>query len=94
MEQDNKKLPGRRNGKPNKVTTFSRLVITEMLSDYQASGRMEQDIEELEPKERLHIMTQLMAYVTPKPQAIDVNITTGPENNLEKKLAQLATDNE
>jgi len=94
MEQDKQTRGGSRKGKPNKVTTFSRLIITEMLSDYQASGRMEQDIEELEPKERLHIMTQLMAYVTPKPQAIDLNITTGPENNIEKKLAELATDNE
>ena len=46
---EDKKKPGRKRGSPNKVTVFSKIIITNILSDYHVSGLLEQDLAELDP---------------------------------------------
>lgn len=93
---DKKKTPGsgRKKGTANKVTTFSKLIITNILSDYQSSGLMEQDLKVLAPKDRLYVMVKLMAFVTPKPQSVDMTINAEQRITIEETLAMLAEENE
>lgn len=56
-------------GTPNKVTTTIREFIAEIIDDNRE--QIKKDLRALEPKERLQILERLMAYVTPKVQAVD-----------------------
>ena len=91
----NSNLPrknGRKKGTPNKVTTFTKIVITNILSDYHTSGLMLQDLGMLEPKDRLHVMLRLMEFVTPKPQSVDMTINAEKRITIEDTLIQLAEE--
>lgn len=81
-------------GTPNKASQFSKIVITNMLSDYHLSGLMEQDLATLSSRDRLHVMLKLAEFVTPKPQAIDMSITNEHQSTIADTLAQLAQENE
>ena len=89
-----KKTGGRQKGSINKATAFSKEIINEILSDYTSSAKFMQDIEDLEPKERLDVMVKLMAFVTPKPQSIAVDLNTSNKITIEDKLAKLAEEND
>lgn len=89
-----KKTGGRQKGTPNKTTTFTKELITEMLSDYYDSGSMAKDMKELEPKERVDAFIKLATFVMPKPQAVDMSITTVQKKTIEDTLMQLAEENE
>ena len=86
------KTPGRKKGSTNKITTFSKIIITNMLSDYQSSGLMEDDIATLDPKDRLHVMLRLMEFVTPKPQSVDMTIKADQNITIENTLIELAQE--
>jgi hypothetical protein len=89
-----KKTGGRQKGTPNKTTAFSKSVIQEILTDYTNSKLFRSDMEGLEPKDRLDIMVKLMAFTTPKPQSVDMNLTTNKQKTIEDTLEELAEENE
>lgn len=86
-----KKKGGRHKGTPNKVSTFTRVILANILSDYQSSGLMEQDLALLEPKDRLRVMVELVPFVVPKLSATDVNLADQRQRTIDDTLAQLAT---
>lgn len=88
------KTGGRQKGTPNKVTAFNKAVIEKILSDYASTGLMESDLSKLDPKERLDVIVKLMAFTTPKPQAVDMSITKVKVKTIEDELAELAEEND
>lgn len=94
MEKGKKKNNSRK-GKPTKITAFTRAVIQEMTSDYYQSGLMAEDIAKLAPKERLYLHVELMKFVLPKPQSVDVNLKADINApGIEETLRRLALENE
>lgn len=92
-----KKTGGRQKGTPNKATAFSKTVIQELLDDYTSSDgdkKFKHDIEKLEAKDRLDIMVKLMSFITPKPQSVDMSITSTMSKTIEDTLTQLSEENE
>ena len=89
-----KKTGGRKAGTPNKTTSFSKSVIQEILTDYTSSDLFKKDMENLEPKDRLDIMVKLMAFTTPKPQSVDMSITSNKPKTIEDTLQELSEENE
>ena len=89
-----KKTGGREKGTPNKATAFTKEVISDILSDYYTTGQMARDMNCLEPKERVDAIIKLAAFVTPKPQSIDMSVTDGKKKTIEETLLQLSQENE
>lgn len=58
------KTGGRKKGTPNKVTTTQREWLARLIDSNRE--RIEQDINLLEPKDRLMMLERLMQYVLPK----------------------------
>lgn len=89
-----KKTGGRQKGTQNKVTTMSKMVINELLSNYSESGKLNEDFELLEPKERITVAEKLMQYVMPKMQSTSVNVSADDESRktLEETLIELSKD--
>jgi hypothetical protein len=88
------KTGGRQKGTPNKVTAFSKAVIENILSEYTDTGLMLSDLKKLDPKERLDIMVKLMAFTTPKPQSIDMTVSSNKPKTIEDTLSELAEEND
>jgi hypothetical protein len=55
---------------------------------------MAEDISELEPKDRLHIMIKLMEFNIPKPQSVSLDITNESKKTIEDNLIALSEENE
>lgn len=89
-----KKTGGRQKGTPNKTTAFSKSVIQNILTDYTNSTLFEKDLKDIEPKDRLDIMVKLMAFTTPKPQSVDMSITSNRPKTIEETLMELSEENE
>ena len=89
-----KKTGGRQKGTPNKTTAFSKQVIQEIVSDYTNSENLMNDLAALEPKERLDVMIKLMGFITPKPQSVDMPLTTEKVKTIEDTLAELSKEND
>lgn len=89
-----KKTGGRQKGTPNKATAFSKSVIQEILTDYTSSDLFRKDMQDLDPKDRLDIMVKLMAFTTPKPQSVDMSITSNIPRTIEDTLKELSEENE
>jgi len=84
-----------RKGKPTKITAFTRAVIQDLTSDYYQSGLMAEDIAQLSPKDRLQMHVELMKFIVPKPQSIDVNMKANiSAPGIEDTLRRLAQENE
>lgn len=78
-----------------KITAFTRAVIQEMTSDYYQSGLMAEDIAMLNPKDRLQMHLELMKFILPKPQSVDVNLKANINApGIEETLRRLAQENE
>lgn len=58
------RLGGRQKGTPNKVTATLREWVADLLD--RNRERIEEDLEALDPKERLLMLERLMGYVLPK----------------------------
>ena len=89
-----KKTGGRKAGTPNKTTAFSKSVIQEILTDYTSSDLFKEDMKKLDAKDRLGIMVKLMAFTTPKPQSVDMSITSNKPKTIEDALQELSEENE
>lgn len=66
------KTGGRVKGTPNKVTYSLKEWITSLINKQRT--QIEQDLQELEPKERLQMIEKLMQYVIPKQAAQQVKL--------------------
>ena len=89
-----KKTGGRQKGTPNKTTSFTKAVIQDILSEYYETGLLGQDMKALEPKERVDAMIKLAAFVTPKPQSINMSLTGDKPKTIEDTLEELSEENE
>ena len=94
FKKGHEKKGGRKAGTPNKATGFSKNVIQEIVSCYTDSGDLQKDLKKLEPKDRLDIMIKLIAFITPKPQSIDMNLQTSEKLTIEHQLRELSAENE
>lgn len=93
MEQEEKKKKKKRG--PNKVSAFTRAAIQQLNSDYYFSGQMAEDIAMLSPKDRLQTHIELMKFVMPKPQSVDINLNANINApGIEETLRRLAQENE
>ncbi len=61
---------GRPKGVPNKATASTREWISRLIDDNRE--QIEQDLQALEPKDRLQILERLMHYAIPKLQSIEL----------------------
>ena len=96
METKRKKTGGREKGTPNKATSSVRTALTNLVLSYfdMAKGKVEDDLSELEPKERLNAMIKLATFVIPKMQAIEFSAEADIVKTIEDKLCELAEYNE
>jgi hypothetical protein len=81
---------GRPKGTPNKVTTDLRKWV-ECLIDRNLK-KMERDLKQLEPRERLMILEKLLQYSIPKQQSISVEAQIQAEYASLEKLLSVAPD--
>jgi hypothetical protein len=81
---------GRPKGAPNKVTTDLRKWV-ECLIDKNLK-KMERDLKQLEPKDRLIILEKLMQYSIPKQQSISVEAQIQAEYGALEQLLSNAPD--
>ncbi len=88
-----RKTGGRKPGSLNKTTKVSREMIVGVLEKYQESGMMSEDLEALEPKDRIDIMVKLMNFVLPKMQSTQMDLTANvKELSVESDLTKLAEE--
>jgi hypothetical protein len=86
-----KKTGGRQAGTPNKTTGVTKKVISDLLDHYNTSGKMVDDFDKLDPKDRITIAEKLMQYVMPKMQSTAVDMTLNDEKKtIEDTLNELA----
>lgn len=77
---------GRPKGKPNKVSTTLREYIAALIDNNRAN--IQNDLDALEPKDRLMILERLLAYVLPKQTAQSVTL----ENLTNEQITDLAAN--
>lgn len=83
------KTGGRKKGTPNKVTTTQREWLTRLIDNNRE--RIEQDINLLEPKDRLLILERLMQYSIPKLQAVQtrVELNTLTDEQIDNMITEI-----
>lgn len=79
------RMGGRAKGTPNKATKNMREWLTKLLAKNRR--QIEQDLQALEPKDRIMLLEKLMQYVIPKQQ----NIKAEVENLTDAELSEIAT---
>lgn len=86
-----KKTGGRVAGTPNKATSITKAAISELLAEYQSSGKMKADFDAIEdPKDRLVIAEKMMQYVMPKMQSVAFTDADERPITIEDKLKELS----
>jgi hypothetical protein len=78
---------GRPKGKPNKITTETRIWIKNLIDNNRI--KLETDLMELEPHQRWNIIEKLLQYTLPKMQSVDGNINVNYENMSEEQLDKI-----
>ena len=80
---------GRKKGTPNKVTTTQREWLARLIDNNRE--RIEQDINLLEPKDRLLILERLMQYSIPKLQAVQtrVELNTLTDEQIDNMITEI-----
>lgn len=64
------KTGGRSKGTPNKITGTLKEFISEIIDENRE--RIREDLEALEPKDRLQVLEKMMQYVIPKQKEMDL----------------------
>lgn len=82
------KTGGRQKGTENKITRFTRDVLKGVIEEYTSSGRLDQDLLMLEPKDRLVIMERFMQYTLPKMQSVAIDTENSKIKTIEDKLRE------
>ena len=85
-----KKTGGRRPGSKNKISASMRETIIDLCHDYEASGLLLSDFNQLEPKERLFLFEKFCQYITPKMQAVAVSGDEERPITIEERLVELS----
>lgn len=86
------KTGGRQKGTPNKATQSTRDWLNYLLNKNRV--QFENDLQEIEPKERLSVLIKLLEYTTPKMQSVRANIDfhTLTEEQLDLVINELTKD--
>lgn len=71
MNNTGKKYGGRSKNTPNKITSEVRSKISKILDNN--INQVEQDLKELQPKDRLNILLQLMKFIVPTLKQVEVD---------------------
>jgi len=58
---------GRPPGKPNRATSETKEVVSEILQKNFSAAKVNRDLQALEPRQRLDVLTKLLSYVLPRP---------------------------
>lgn len=64
------KTGGRGKGTPNKVTGTLKEFISEIIDENR--DRIKEDLEALEPKDRLQVLEKMMQYIVPKQKEMEL----------------------
>lgn len=86
------KTGGRKKGSLNKVTTITKEILNEIADGLRPT--LAQDLAKLDPKDRITVWLKLVEFVVPKPQRLDVDLTSNQTLTIEAKLKELAQENE
>ena len=89
MNNTGKKFGGRQKNTPNKTTKELRDKISSIVNNN--IDKVQTDLEQLEPKDRLTVLLQLMKFITPQFKAIELDATI-QENNHFKPIIINVTD--
>lgn len=90
-----RKTGGRQKGSVNKVTSITKAVIADLLTDYQDSGLMGSDFMSLDAKDRIAVAEKMMQYIMPKMQATAVDFNAESTRiTIEQRLRELSVDPE
>lgn len=69
-----KKTGGRQAGTPNKTTKEIRDKISDILAEHFTPEKVAENLEAMEPKERLAFLSKLLDYTTPKLQSTQMQL--------------------
>lgn len=86
------KSGGRVKGTPNKVTGVTKEILANI-----AQGMMKEIpriLSQLEPKDKIKTWLEIVSYIIPKPQKIDVDFSSKQAFTIEARLKELAAENE
>lgn len=86
-----KKTGGRKAGSLNKVTAAMRSILKDKTDAYFSSKGFDEDLADLEPKDRLAIMEKLLQYTTPKLQATTLDVAENMKETIEDRLLALSS---
>lgn len=84
------KTGGRKKGTPNKVTTTQREWLARLIDSNRE--RIEQDINLLEPKDRLMMLERLMQYVLPKQHATRMDFDRLTDTEIDDIVNEITKD--
>ena len=87
-----KKTGGRKKGTQNKVTALTKEIIADLTSKLQPM--IMEDIEALDPKDRVAAYIKLAEFVVPKPQRLDISLEGENTITIEDKLLKLSREND
>lgn len=87
-----KKTGGRKKGTQNKVTALTKEIIADLTSKLQPM--IMEDIEALDPKDRVKAYIKLAEFVVPKPQRLDISLEGDNTITIEDKLLKLSREND
>jgi vacuolar-type H+-ATPase subunit E/Vma4 len=85
---------GNPNGRPKGATSKAKSNLIEQIKSIVENNvnRLEEDLKSLEPDERVRAITNLIAYVIPKRQAVNVEQSIDYEYNKMSELLKSAPD--
>lgn len=90
MTPKKKKEPAQPIGRNQAITTI-REIVASMLDGYFSTGQYLEDLQSLDPKDRLLVIEKFSAYVIPKLQATNIDMTMqSKEKTIEDKLRELS----
>jgi len=78
MNNTGKKYGGRTKNTPNKITIEVRDKISKILDNN--INQVEQDLKQLQPKDRLNILLQLMKFIIPTLKQVEIEHQEHQEN--------------
>ena len=86
MFQENNKLGGRKKGSVNKATKEIREMFVKLVNDNL--GQLDNDIKQMEPKQRFDAIIQLAKYILPTLKAVEVDLNDKPRSVVSMPVKQ------